>query len=172
MQIYDFRDFLSFFSIVTACFNKITVLYRDKIIENDRKYTLNGNKYIASIYLNVLTKFNKVKGKVFYGQEPPSGESTTTECGFNYQLLAVIYRSSPMGSSYLQSTTTSYGQWRQRLVAPHTLHRAVSPELNVLHTAMRAGLQITRLTVLREPRSCDLRNGRPTHCLCGQSGYK
>ena len=38
------------------------------------------------------------KGKVFYVQEPPSGESTTTECGFNYQLLAVIYRSSPMGS--------------------------------------------------------------------------
>ena len=33
----------------------------------------------------------KSKGKVFYGQEPPSGESTTTECGFNYQLHAVIY---------------------------------------------------------------------------------
>ena len=30
------------------------------------------------------------KGKVFYGQEPPSGESTTTECGVNYQRLAVI----------------------------------------------------------------------------------
>ena len=29
--------------------------------------------------------------KVAYGQEPPSGESTTTECGVNYQLLAVIY---------------------------------------------------------------------------------
>ena len=28
--------------------------------------------------------------KVVYGQEPPSEESTTTECGFNYQLLAVI----------------------------------------------------------------------------------
>ena len=28
--------------------------------------------------------------KVFYGQEPPSGESTTTECGVNYQLLALI----------------------------------------------------------------------------------
>ena len=27
------------------------------------------------------------KGKVVYGQEPPSGESTNTECGFNYQLL-------------------------------------------------------------------------------------
>ena len=31
------------------------------------------------------------KGKVFYAQEPPGGESTTTECGFNYQPLAVIY---------------------------------------------------------------------------------
>ena len=28
--------------------------------------------------------------KVFYGQEPPSEESTTTECEVNYQLLAVI----------------------------------------------------------------------------------
>ena len=27
-----------------------------------------------------------IKAKIFYGQEPPSGE-----CGFNYQLLAVIY---------------------------------------------------------------------------------
>ena len=36
---------------------------------------------------------------------------------------------------------------------------------------MWAGLQITRLTALREPRSCDLRNARPTHCLCGHSGY-
>ena len=32
-----------------------------------------------------------VKGKIFYSQEPPSGESTTTECGINYQLLAAIY---------------------------------------------------------------------------------
>ena len=30
------------------------------------------------------------KGKVFYGQEPPSGESTATECWVNYQLLALI----------------------------------------------------------------------------------
>ena len=34
------------------------------------------------------------------------------------------------------------------LVAPPTLHRVVRPELHVLHTAMRAGLQITRLTAL------------------------
>ena len=31
-----------------------------------------------------------IKGKVFYGQEPPSGESTTTECGVNYQLLVAV----------------------------------------------------------------------------------
>ena len=42
------------------------------------------DKYCLSLIL-------KSKGKVFYGQEPPSGESTTTECGFNYQLLSVIY---------------------------------------------------------------------------------
>ena len=30
-------------------------------------------------------------GKVFYGQELPSEESTTTEFGVNYQLLTVIY---------------------------------------------------------------------------------
>ena len=57
------------------------------------------------------------------------------------------------------------------LVAPPTLHRAVPPEFHVLHTAMRAGLRITRLTALSELRTCDLQNARPTHCLCGRSGY-
>ena len=31
-----------------------------------------------------------IRKKDFYGQEPPSGESTITECMVNYQLLAVI----------------------------------------------------------------------------------
>ena len=39
-------------------------------------------------FLNITFKG---KGKVFYGQDPPSGESTTSECGVNYQLLAVMY---------------------------------------------------------------------------------
>ena len=39
---------------------------------------------------NDCISFVKVKGKVVYGKEPPSGESTTTECEFNYQLLSVI----------------------------------------------------------------------------------
>ena len=75
------------------------------------------NKKRCRFKIKTLSKL-KVKKVVFYGQEPPSGESTTTECGFNYQLLAVIYWSSPMGSSWLQSTTTSYGQWRQKTVDP------------------------------------------------------
>ena len=56
------------------------------------------NKRTSNILVSFVFKFNKYnvlaiykgKGKVVYGQEPPSGESTTTECGFNYQLLAVI----------------------------------------------------------------------------------
>ena len=35
---------------------------------------------------------NKVKVKSSLAmEEPPSGKSTTTECGVNYQLLTVIY---------------------------------------------------------------------------------
>ena len=68
------------------------------------------------------TKQYSIKGKIFYGQEPPSGESTTTECGVNYQLLAVMYWSSPMGNSYMQSTTTSYGHCSQRRYIQLTGH--------------------------------------------------
>ena len=39
-------------------------------------------------FLSCITVYTV--GKIFYIQEPPSGESTTTECGVNYQLLAVI----------------------------------------------------------------------------------
>ena len=44
---------------------------------------------ILPIYIEIMVIiFTFVK--VFHGQEPPSGESTTTECGVNYQLHAVI----------------------------------------------------------------------------------
>ena len=58
--------------------------------------------------------YKKGKGEVFYGQDPPGGVSTTTECRVNYQLLVLIYWSSLIVSSYLQSTTTIDEQWRQR----------------------------------------------------------
>ena len=46
----------------------------------------------------ILNHLKKVKGKVFYGEEPPSGESTTTEYGVNYQLLAVITEAAQWGT--------------------------------------------------------------------------
>ena len=49
--------------------------------------TKNVNNFLTdSIYCTFILG----KGEVFYGQEPPSIESTTG-CGFNYQLLAVMY---------------------------------------------------------------------------------
>ena len=45
-----FVDLFNYSSIVTAYFNKITIFYRERIIENERKYILNSNKYTASIY--------------------------------------------------------------------------------------------------------------------------
>ena len=116
----------------------------------------------------------KGKGKVVYGQEPPSGEPTTTECGFNYQLLAVITEVAQWGApscSQPQPATDngvrdSRSNWQ---VAPPTLHRAVPPELHVLHTAMRAANHKTRCT--ESAANLRLQNARPTHCRCGHSGY-
>ena len=116
----------------------------------------------------------KSKGRVFYGQEPPSGESTTTECEFNYQLLAVIHWSSPMGSSQLQSTTTSYRQWRQRLkiqLTGRTSHPTQgstpwSPRIAQCNAAANHKTCCTLWAANVRPYAW------PTHCLCGHSRYK
>ena len=77
---------------------------------------------IHNWYIDGFHNWCERKGKVFNGREPPSGESTTTECGVNYQLLAAMYWSSQMGNSQLQSTTTSFGQWHQRRMIQLTSH--------------------------------------------------
>ena len=77
------------------------------------------------------------KGKVFYRQEPLSGESTTTEYGVNYQLLAVItvvakWRT-PSCSRPQSATDNGVRDGRSNwLVAPPPSW-AVPPELHVLH---------------------------------------
>ena len=60
-------------------------------VERNRniKETFKLRKTRIAVY--TYSQLSPNKGKAFYDQEPPSGESTTTECGFNYQLLAVIY---------------------------------------------------------------------------------
>ena len=51
---------------------------------------------------------------------------------------------------------------------PYTGHYPLSSTYCTVH----CGLQITRHTALTEMRTCDLLNARPTHCLCGHSGYE
>ena len=46
--------------------------------------TLLPAEKLNELYAAFLTEFVYYSLKVFYGQEPPSGESTTTECGVNY----------------------------------------------------------------------------------------
>ena len=100
-------------------------------------------------------------GNVSYGQESPRGESTTTVCVYNYQLLAECYWINPMGNSYLQSTTTSYGEGRQRrksnwLADTPTLYRVV-PTLDatckVQIDAVSAGKRTSNLPHTRRPPS-------------------
>ena len=55
------------------------------IMEFLRKFVNRG------IIIYRVNSILKGKGKVFNGQEAPSGESTTTECRVNYQLLVVMY---------------------------------------------------------------------------------
>ena len=50
-------------------------------------YTLQLQLKYRRLGIKLDNNLVKGKGKVFSGQEP----STATECGFNYQLLAVIY---------------------------------------------------------------------------------
>ena len=62
---------------------------------------------------------SKEIGKVFYGQEASRGESATTVCGVNYQLLAVMLLKYPNEQLLVPvDHSTSYRQWRQKKVDP------------------------------------------------------
>ena len=79
----------------------------------------------------------KGKCKVFYGEEPPSLESATTECGVNYQLLAVISEvaqwETPGCSRPQPAPDNGARDGRSNwLVAPPPSW-AVPPEFHVLH---------------------------------------
>ena len=91
------------------------------IVQTNRDYI--NNQWRLFYYIDAcLVK----KGKVFSGQEPPSGESTLTECGVNYQLLAVIteeaQREIPSCSRPQLATDNGVRDiWSNWLVAPPTL---------------------------------------------------
>ena len=54
--------------------------------------------YLGRIYICQCGLKKNSIGKVFYDQEPPSGKSTTTGRGVNYQLLEVITEVAQLGT--------------------------------------------------------------------------
>ena len=103
IYIYNNSNILSYFLYVFLCFtitihramavfNIILLIY---YYINIYQYIIYCIYYILYIKIHIIYNNNRLlyfmyKGKVCYVKEPPSGESTTTECGFNYQLLAVV----------------------------------------------------------------------------------
>ena len=122
------------------------------------------------------------KGKVFYGQEPPSGESTTTECGVNYQLLAVI---------------TEVAQWVLLVAVDHHQLRTIASETvdpidwshpppswvvppeRLVHSINRcssatAGIRTCNVATFNmrgNHLAYAATQGMKPPCLCGHSGY-
>ena len=113
-----------------------------------------------------FTFLQKSKGKVFYGQKPPSGESTTTECGVNFQLLLVITEVAQWGTpscSEPQPATdngirVARSNW---LVVPPTL-------MGSTPWTPRASYKLVQPQ--REPNVQPQHARQPPH-LCGYSGY-
>ena len=107
----------------------------------------------------------KGKGKVFYVQEPPSGESTPTECGVNYQLLAVI---------------TEAAQWELLVAINHNQLQTMASEtvdpIDWSHPPRSWAVPPERLVhSINQCTQLDS-NVQPQHvrqppCLCGHSGY-
>ena len=74
------------------------------------------------------------KGKVLYGQEPPSGESTTTYCVVNYQLVAVTTVVAQWGTPSSQpATDNGVRDGRSNCLSHPPPSFTVLPELHVLH---------------------------------------
>ena len=123
----------------------------------------------------------KQKGKVFYDQEPPSGESAT-ECGFYCHRIWVQLSTTcsnllkqPNGELLVAVDHNQLRTMASETVDPidwqHPQPYTGQYPLSSTYCTVQCGLQITRLTALTEMRTCDFLNARPTHCLCGHSGY-
>ena len=149
----------------------------------------------------MIFKWQQVeKGKILHGQEPPSEESTTPECGVNCQQLTIIYWSSPMctevwvwitslsllslaGCGRLQLgvhllVTVDHNQLRtieSETVDPinrsHPHPHGQYPLSSTYIARCKRGIQIARLVSATGARTRVHGYARPTHCLCCHSGY-
>ena len=130
--------------------------------------TLHQLNYIINSRIHCYWR-NSDKGKVFDGQELPSGESTTTECGVNCQLLAVITKvtqwGTPSCSRPQPATDNGIRDGRSNwLVAPTTLMSSTPCVPRIARC--RRGLHIAILAAATGARTFVHGYARPTHCLC------
>ena len=110
---------------------------------------------------------NKGKSKVFYGQEPPSGEFTATQRGLSYQLLAEIYWNSSMGNYYCSRPQRATDN------AVRTVFQ-LTGRTSHLHAQypLRASWKVLIVAALAVNRPCNLQNATQSPCLCGHSGWQ
>ena len=124
-----------------------------------------------------------LKSKVFYGQEPPRVSQWRIYYHRMWVQLSTTcsnYWSSPIGSFYLQPTTSpqpamdnsiSQSETVDPIDWSHPLPYTGQSPLSSMYCTLQCGLQITRLAALSQPRTCNLRKARPMHCLCCHWGY-
>ena len=115
------------------------------------------------------------KDKVFYGQEPPSGESITQNVGsiINYLQLytEVVQWGTPSCSRPQLATYNGVRYCRSNLlVAPITLMGSTPGAPRIARC--KRGLQIAKLAAATGARTHVHGYARTTHCLCGHSGYE
>ena len=109
---------------------------------------------------NKLTKPSLKKVKVVYVQEPPCGEFTTTECGFNYQLLAVITEVAQLGApscSQPHLLRTMASEMVDPIDWSHPPPYTGQYPLSSTYCTLQCGLQIIRLAAPSQPRICDFK---------------
>ena len=95
--------------------------------------------------------------------EPPSGESTTTECGVNYQLLAVMLLKQSNGEFMV---AVNHNQLR-------TMASETVDLIDWSYPPPSWAVPPERLVHIRNHWSnVQPQHARQPHCLCGNSGYK
>ena len=104
--------------------------------------------------------------KVFYGQEPPSGESTATEYGVNYQLFAVYTEAAQFGthscSEAQPATDNGVRDGRSNwLVAPPTLMGSTPWAPRAFYKSVQPHWESNE-----QPQ-----HARQPPCLCGHLGW-
>ena len=91
MEILHYKWLLAIEDFTFTLLLLLLVVVAQWQVKNDENYFRESTTDLRLPQIHSTCHNQNSEGKVLYGQEPQSGESTNTECGVNYQLLAVIY---------------------------------------------------------------------------------